>query len=100
MNAVLMDDVYIGKESIVGALAFVPAETRYEARSLIVGNPAKKIKEVSESMVAWKTKGTGLYQQLPEDCRKGLREVEPLRKAEADRRDQEALFATWKKNKK
>jgi carbonic anhydrase/acetyltransferase-like protein (isoleucine patch superfamily) len=28
MNAVIMDDVMIGKESIVGALCFVPANTQ------------------------------------------------------------------------
>ena len=98
MNAVLMDDVFIGDECIVGALAFVKAEDRFEPRSLIVGHPAKKIKEVSDKMIAWKTEGTGLYQQLPADCQNSLRECEPLRAVEPDRPIQKSDYFTWKKN--
>ncbi len=65
MNSVIMDDATIGDECIVGAMAFVKAEAVFEPRSLIVGNPAKKIKEVADQMMAWKTAGTRLYQQLP-----------------------------------
>lgn len=75
MNAVLMDDVELGDESIVGALAFVPANTVVEPRSLLVGNPAKKIKEVSDEMLAWKSKGTALYQALPGELKSSLKEV-------------------------
>ena len=99
MNAVLMDDCQIGDECIVGALAFVSAESVFENRSLVVGNPAKKVKEVSDQMIGWKTKGTGLYQRLPQDCRGTLKEVEPLRKAEANRPEQENKFKTWGKTK-
>jgi phenylacetic acid degradation protein len=79
MNTVIMDDAQIGDESIIGAMAFVKAETKIPNRSLVVGNPAKVIKQVSDDMIAWKTKGTQLYQQLPADCHKSLHEVEPLR---------------------
>jgi phenylacetic acid degradation protein/carnitine operon protein CaiE len=51
MNAVLMDDVVIGKECIIGALSFVPAKMTIGDRSLVVGNPAKVIKEVSDEMI-------------------------------------------------
>ena len=44
MNAVIMDNVVLGDECIVGALSFIKADEVFEARSLIVGNPAKKIK--------------------------------------------------------
>lgn len=99
MNAVLMDDAIIGEGSIVGALAFVPARAEVAPRSLMVGNPAKKIKEVSDEMLAWKSKGTELYQQLPKDCYDTLREVEPLREPESNRPDQESLFKTWNNSK-
>ena len=99
MNAVLMDDCQIGDECIVGALAFVAAETVFEKRSLVVGNPAKKVKDISDQMMAWKTKGTGLYQQLPQDCRDTLKEVEPLREAEPNRPQQENKFESWGKTK-
>ena len=67
MNAVLMDNVTLGEGCIVGALSFVKADTIFEERSLIVGNPAKKIKEVSDKMLSWKTEGTKIYQQLAAD---------------------------------
>jgi len=58
MNAVIMDNVEIGADSIIGALAFVKANTVIPPKSLVVGNPAKVIKEVSDKMIGWKTKGT------------------------------------------
>lgn len=95
MNSVIMDDVTIGDESIVGALSFVAANSSFEKRSLIVGNPAKKIKGVSDMMISWKTKGTALYQALPKECQDTLKECEPLREIEEDRPQQEAMYTTW-----
>ncbi|MEQ9063295.1 MAG: transferase hexapeptide repeat family protein [Vicingaceae bacterium] len=99
MNAVIMDDAVIGKECIVGALCFVPAETVIEDRKIVVGNPAKVIKDVSDDMAAWKTEGTKLYQQLPQDCRDSLRPCEPLRDVLKDRKPQKKDYFTWKKSK-
>ncbi len=96
MNAVLMDDVVIGDECIVGALCFVPAKKEIPARSLVVGNPAKIIKEVSDDMIAWKTKGTELYQQLPAECLETLKEVEPLREQPTDKPKQQDTYKIWK----
>ena len=56
MNSVIMDNVQLGDECIVGALSFIKEGEVFEPRSLIVGNPAKKIKEVSDEMIGWKTK--------------------------------------------
>lgn len=94
MNTVIMDDAEIGDESIVGAMAFVKAETKIPKRSLVVGNPAKIVKQVSYEMIAWKTKGTQLYQQLPADCHATLKEVEPLRKVPSDRKLQGDVYKT------
>ena len=94
MNAVIMDDAEIGDESIIGALSFIKAETKIPRRSLVVGNPGKVIKQVSDEMIAWKTKGTQLYQQLPRDCYESLKEVEPLRMIPEDRKMQEDLYQT------
>jgi carbonic anhydrase/acetyltransferase-like protein (isoleucine patch superfamily) len=99
MNSVIMDDVIIEEECIVGALSFVPAKMHIPRRSLVVGNPAKVIKEVSDEMIQWKTKGTQLYQALPAECHATLKEVEPLRELEANRPKQEALYSTWEKIK-
>lgn len=95
MNCVIMDDVVIGEESIIGALSFIKANEQIPRRSLVVGNPAKIIKEVSDEMIAWKTKGTQLYQLLPETCFSHLVACEPLPEMPADRPNQEVLFETW-----
>ncbi|MFO7744814.1 MAG: transferase hexapeptide repeat family protein [Psychroflexus sp.] len=99
MNAVIMDDAEIGDESIIGALAFVKAETKIPKRSLVVGNPAKVIKEVTDEMIAWKTAGTRLYQQLPTDCHESLEEVLPLREIPENRPKQENFYKTLKEFK-
>lgn len=99
MNAVVMDRVHVGDESIVGALAFVAADTLVPPRSVIVGNPAKVVKQVSDEMIAWKTEGTKIYQQLPNDCRSGLKPVEPLREVPADRAIQSVSYKTWNESK-
>lgn len=95
MNAVIMDDVEIGDESIVGALSFINANTKIPKRSLVVGNPAKIIKEVSDDMIAWKTKGTRLYQTLPGDMMADWQACEPLTEMPENRPSQETLFSTW-----
>ena len=99
MNAVIMDGAEIGKECIIGALAFVKAETKIPKRSLVVGNPAKIIRQVSDDMIAWKTAGTKLYQQLPKDCYDSLEEVEPLREIPEHRPKQENFYKTLEEYK-
>lgn len=100
MNAVIMDDVVLGSGSIVGALSFVAAGMKIPERSLLVGNPAKIIKEVSDDMLAWKSKGTQLYQKLPEEMRQFARECQPLSELPADRPQQEKLYEVWEQIKK
>jgi carbonic anhydrase/acetyltransferase-like protein (isoleucine patch superfamily) len=85
MNAVLMDDVVVGAESIIGALAFVPQGMQIPPRSVVVGNPAKIVKAVSDEQIAWKTEGTGWYQRLPQECEKSLKACEPLNAPEPNR---------------
>jgi phenylacetic acid degradation protein len=99
MNAVIMDNVVLGDECIVGALSFIKADEQFEARSLIVGNPAKRIKEVSDTMIAWKSEGTKLYQQLPKEMMEHCTPCEPLRELPQHMNKQEAKYTTWNKNK-
>ncbi len=79
MNAVVMDEAHIGEESIIGALTLVKAREKIPPRSLVVGNPGKIIRQVSEEMIQWKTRGTAIYQQLPEEARAYMESCEPLR---------------------
>lgn len=99
MNAVLMDDVKVEEECIIGALAMVPAKMKIPRRSLVVGNPAKIIKQVSDEMIAWKTEGTRLYQQLPSDCHQHLKACDPLREPEPNRPMQGKTYEIWKNRK-
>ncbi len=99
MNAVVMDMAEIGDGSIIGALAFVPSEMNIPPRSVVVGNPAKIVKQVSDEMLQWKSDGTALYQTLPNDLRKTMKRVKPLRKIPKKQKEQAVLFETWKKVK-
>ncbi len=99
MNAVIMDHVHIGDESIVGALAFVPENMEIPSRSVVVGNPAKIVKEVSDEMISWKSEGTKIYQKLAAEMHETFKECEPLRKIPEDHKDQEMNFKTWAEQK-
>jgi phenylacetic acid degradation protein/carnitine operon protein CaiE len=100
MNSVIMDNVVLGDECIVGALSFVKAGEQFEQRSLIAGNPAKRIKEVSDEMINWKTQGTALYQSLPAEMQASWQPCEPLREPDPNRPPQELLYATWNEIKR
>jgi phenylacetic acid degradation protein len=99
MNAVVMDNAFVGAECIVGALCFVRADMKIPERKVVVGNPAKIVKDVTDEMIAWKTEGTKLYQSLPNQLRKSLRPCEPLREIPKDRPAQQTSYKTWKKTK-
>ena len=100
MNSVIMDDVEIGDECIIGALTLVPQEMKIPNRKIVVGHPAKIVKDVSDDMIAWKTEGTKLYQQLPKECYSTLKPCEPLRRKPVFKKHQEKNYKTfneWKK---
>jgi phenylacetic acid degradation protein len=98
MNAVIMDEVEIGEECIIGALCFLKSGEKIPRRSLVVGNPGKIIREVSDEMITWKTTGTRLYQQLPAELYATLRPCEPFRERPADYPTMETgQYGIWKK---
>ena len=99
MNAVIMDRVEIGDESIVGALSFIKADEKIPPRSLVVGNPHKIIRQVSDEMIGWKTEGTKIYMGLPANLHATLKPCEPLRGVPADRQKQEDKYKTWNETK-
>lgn len=96
MNSVVMDHVQLGDESIVGAMSLIKEGEIIPPRSLVLGNPARVVKVVSEEMIAWKTKGTALYQALPGEMRQYWKSCDPLTELPADRPAQETLYSTWK----
>jgi carbonic anhydrase/acetyltransferase-like protein (isoleucine patch superfamily) len=100
MNAVIMDDVVVGDECIVGALSFIKAKEVIPSRSLVAGNPARIIKEVSDEMIGWKTEGTKVYQQLADDCQHELIECEPLRDIQLQQKTETTDYKIWKDTQK
>lgn len=97
MNAVVMDNVELGDECIVGALSFIKQDEKIPARSLIAGNPGKIIKQVTDEMIGWKTDGTKLYQALPKEMFESWKECEPQREIPADLSVQNETYRPWKK---
>ena len=97
MNAVIMDNVELGDECIIGALTFIKQDEKIPARSLVAGNPGKIIKRVSDEMIAWKSEGTTLYQLLPKEMFESWKECEPLREMAVDLRKQDKNYKPFKK---
>lgn len=52
MSATILDNAVIGKESIVGASSLVTKGKVFPPRSLIMGSPAKRIRELTDEEVA------------------------------------------------
>lgn len=100
MNAVIMDNVQLGDECIVGALTFIKAGEEIPARSMVVGNPAKIVKQVTDEMLDWKTSGTRIYQQLPNDMYQTWEACEPLRDIPPGMDVPPASYKTWNETKK
>lgn len=95
MNSVIMDNVEVGDESIIGALSFIKSEEKIAPRSLMAGNPAKWIREVSDEMLAWKTAGTELYQALPGEMHAHWKNCSPLSELPPTEKVEPQLFKTW-----
>ena len=52
MSATILDDAVIGKESIVGAGALVTKGKKFPPRSLIIGSPAKVVRQLTEQEIS------------------------------------------------
>ena len=103
MNAVVMDNVDVGDECIIGALTLVRADTIIPARSVVVGNPGKIVKEVTDDMINWKSDGTDLYNQLPKQMFDTWKECLPDKEPTSNSYPKDAndsLYKTWNEVKK
>jgi len=106
MNAVIMDNVEVGENSIVGALAFVAAEMKIPEGKIVVGNPAKIVKDVSDKMIKWKTEGTEFYKKLPQESYQTLKELSsdevvsnaPISEKDPYNNQQQSVFKMWRKS--
>jgi carbonic anhydrase/acetyltransferase-like protein (isoleucine patch superfamily) len=84
----------------VGALTLIKEGEQIAPRSVVVGNPGKVIKSVTEEMLNWKTEGTTLYQQLPRHCFDELKKCTPLRRPRKQTPNREPAYLSWKKKQK
>ena len=97
MNSIIMDNAVLGDECIIGAMTFIKEGEKIPRRSLVVGNPGKILKKVTDKMTDWKKEGTKLYQQLAADCIANLHPCEPLRKLRAGKLVQPQSYKPFKK---
>jgi phenylacetic acid degradation protein len=85
MNAVINDNAVIGESSIVAAMAFVKAKMIVPARMLVAGMPARIVRALTETELAWKIEGTRSYQDLTLRSLATMRACMPLAAVEPDR---------------
>lgn len=85
MNAVVMDGAFLGENCIVGAAAFVKAGMQVEPGKLLMGAPAKVVRDITAKDLAWKKGATGHYQLLTRRCLATMQAVEPLTEVEPNR---------------
>jgi len=69
----------IGKNALIGMNAVI-----MDNRKIVIGNPARIVKDVTDAMVKWKSEGTELYRSLPEELHRTLKPTEPLRSIPED----------------
>jgi phenylacetic acid degradation protein len=86
MNAVVMDGAIIGAESLVAAMSFVRAGMQVPPRSMVVGMPARVLRQLSDEEVARKTRDTEDYITLARRSLDTMQEVDALTALEAGRR--------------
>ncbi|HXT04004.1 MAG TPA: phenylacetic acid degradation protein PaaY [Casimicrobiaceae bacterium] len=86
MNAVINDNAVIGESSIVAAMAFVKAKMIVPARVLVAGMPARIVRALTETELAWKIEGTQSYQELTRRSLATMRATAPLTATEPDRK--------------
>jgi len=73
MSATILNGARIGEGSIVAAGALVPEGKEFPARSLIIGAPAKRIREVSEEQTEDIARGVRTYIERAAEHRESLR---------------------------
>lgn len=71
MNATVMSGAQIGEHSIVGANAFVPYNKSFPPGSMIIGSPARLVRELTDQERTYNQATIEVYQKLVEQYRDG-----------------------------
>jgi phenylacetic acid degradation protein len=85
IGAIVMDDVVVEEEAFVGAASFVRAGFVVPRRTLVLGVPARVVRELRPEEITWKATGTREYQELTRRCLASFRACQPLTAPETDR---------------
>ena len=75
MGSIIGDDVKINSNCIIGAGSFVAVGTEIPPNSLVVGTPAKVIKEIGPEYLERIRSGLAIYQELTRRYLKSFREI-------------------------
>ncbi len=86
MNAVVNDNAVVGESAIVAAMAFVKAGMVIPPRTIAAGIPAKVLRALTETELAWKIEGTRSYQDLTRRSLATMQAVSPLARVEPGRK--------------
>jgi phenylacetic acid degradation protein len=86
MNAVVNDNAVVGDSAIVAAMAFVKAGMVIPPRTIASGVPAKVLRALTDTELAWKAEGTRHYQDLARRSLATMRAVAPLPAPEPGRK--------------
>jgi len=71
MNATIMTGADIGEHSIVGANAFVPYHRAFPPRSMIIGSPARLVRQLTDEELAFNQAAVDVYKKLVDQYRAG-----------------------------
>lgn len=71
MNATIMSHAEIGEHSIVGANAFIPYNQSYPPQSLIIGAPARRVRQLTEKELGLNQVAIDIYKDLVKRYRSG-----------------------------
>ena len=86
MNAVINDNAVVGESAIVAAMAFVKAKMIVPPRTLVAGMPARVVRALTKTELAWKIDGTQSYQELTRRSLATMRATTALDAVEPDRK--------------
>ena len=74
MSAVVLSGAVIGKESVVGAGALVTEGKQFPARSLILGSPAKAVRQVDDELLQRMRENARHYVELAREAARDYEE--------------------------
>ena len=95
MNAVVMDRAAVGAGSIIGALTFVPADMQIPERKVVVGNPARVVKDVSDDMLAGRPRARASIRSCPARLHARPRALRAVAGGAGGAHTAGAVYQTW-----